>query len=1072
MSTTSSSTSTVSPHLQVGNRVKLLVGSPAANIEGVVEGCDTFGSVILSHAKTTLIPLSDEEKARLEQERRERSEEGEELDDDKKNAEPAKLQLVLSSRIKDVVLLAALQTGGEKLRAVYADTLPRKRLFVSDMDSLLGRAVCAKFGAAQDWDIAGTRCCTAPTYPTDKPAVPFQAGTIVPSFREDPVAFKTAVLHADVVVCTLRDDTTDAAAALRILSNSLFDDEKVFILVSSVLTWAETAKALKAKAAADVKAEKEAIRKERIEAGEDPEDDEDNEETNNNDANSKNDEEGGEEEPPAVFSDSNDHERVPHPRYQHWRLLEQATKFANSESLHTYVLTAGLLYGMGEESLGGLFSAAWHREPLPVVCALGANVVPTIHVKDLASAIYNCSNTEEVHSNRYVLAVDGGNNTTQEIVNALCKAMGDPNDAPLLYETPLGAMSRGFDLLSLDLRLEATNFGQLLGGDDWVAQEGLVASMSKVAAEYRATHGLTPLRVAVTGPPDSGKTQLATWIAREYGVEHITVQNIIDYYTKHRQQVFKKLLAHRERRKEEAARRRAEEEDEENRADGSNVDDRASAGSGGNSTESGPVRGGGAAAAATAKRAAAAARRRAAAAAGDDDDDEEAELSDEEWSVQFRDATPPPVAGRQPADSGSDNGTEDGGSRPTSSRGANSARGGRNDDDDDDESNNNKGPAVPEVEAAEDKEDDDEEDEVLAQLKEDLRLCNRVVTLKNPANGRYIDHAVAVMARYKLMHAAQAKNQGYVLDGFPKTTRQAAFTFSADQDVAASLPEFDEEGKLPEEVLAPVDPADDSGEQAALLESVDADLMFENAIVLDASDTVIVSRASDFGSNSVQRLQRLYRRLAHHTTYNSRVGKPSVSVQSWMRAILTTADSAPSRSVAVLSIDTDVAWPVTGTAAVAQVESFLGKSHVVHPTVAELEQAATAAAGQVERAAVEAKTAAVADDKRRARDEAERQAVAATNQRRLMTCTDEEQAAAAVCSIPAQQYLTDYIAAPLASCVASVARVRPEDPLTVLSDALYQYDAPIVHAKEILTRKKRSSSSNNSTPTGTPRRHE
>ena len=45
---------------------------------------------------------------------------------------------------------------------------------------------------------------------------------------------------------------------------------------------------------------------------------------------------------------------------------EHAAKVANSESLHTYVVFAGLTYGAGEELMHDLLRSAWHRRPVPL----------------------------------------------------------------------------------------------------------------------------------------------------------------------------------------------------------------------------------------------------------------------------------------------------------------------------------------------------------------------------------------------------------------------------------------------------------------------------------------------------------------------------------------------------------------------------------------------------------------------------------------------------------------------------------------------------------------------------------
>ena len=69
-------------------------------------------------------------------------------------------------------------------------------------------------------------------------------------------------------------------------------------------------------------------------------------------------EEGGDgEEPPKGEPLTEDiyNRRVPHPNYVAWKEVEKLCKQANSETLHTYVIFSGLLYGEGEDKLHSVF---------------------------------------------------------------------------------------------------------------------------------------------------------------------------------------------------------------------------------------------------------------------------------------------------------------------------------------------------------------------------------------------------------------------------------------------------------------------------------------------------------------------------------------------------------------------------------------------------------------------------------------------------------------------------------------------------------------------------------------------
>lgn len=58
------------------------------------------------------------------------------------------------------------------------------------------------------------------------------------------------------------------------------------------------------------------------------------------------------------------------------------------ENVKVYVICSGITYGQGEDVFYELFKAAWLQEPkeLPYI-GEGLNIVPTIHVADLAKFV-------------------------------------------------------------------------------------------------------------------------------------------------------------------------------------------------------------------------------------------------------------------------------------------------------------------------------------------------------------------------------------------------------------------------------------------------------------------------------------------------------------------------------------------------------------------------------------------------------------------------------------------------------------------------------------------------------------
>jgi adenylate kinase len=58
--------------------------------------------------------------------------------------------------------------------------------------------------------------------------------------------------------------------------------------------------------------------------------------------------------------------------------------FKNKKKLISFVVCSGLIYGQEESIFHYLFKSAWHNHDL-ILYGKGKNVLPTIHINDLAS---------------------------------------------------------------------------------------------------------------------------------------------------------------------------------------------------------------------------------------------------------------------------------------------------------------------------------------------------------------------------------------------------------------------------------------------------------------------------------------------------------------------------------------------------------------------------------------------------------------------------------------------------------------------------------------------------------------
>ncbi|KAF5404263.1 adenylate kinase, partial [Paragonimus heterotremus] len=193
----------------------------------------------------------------------------------------------------------------------------------------------------------------------------------------------------------------------------------------------------------------------------------------------------------------------------------------------TYVLACGLIYGNGEYLLQHFFRQAWvEQAPLPIYFE-GQNILPTIHVLDLASVILNV--IENPPRQRYIVAKDESSNTLADIVHAIATQLSTGEVLHLPTRELVNAEQlpqTTLDQLTMDLKIESATIKEEMHVR-WVSENGIVDSMPKLATEFIETHNLKPIRICVLGPPEVGKTSLAKELCKTYRLHHIHLKAVI-----------------------------------------------------------------------------------------------------------------------------------------------------------------------------------------------------------------------------------------------------------------------------------------------------------------------------------------------------------------------------------------------------------------------------------------------------------------------------------------------------------------------------------------------------------------
>ena len=188
--------------------------------------------------------------------------------------------------------------------------------------------------------------------------------------------------------------------------------------------------------------------------------------------------------------------------------------------VRTYAVTSGVPYGLGEapEGFGALFRGAWEVGHAPYSGA-GDNVVPTIHVHDLAEYVASVVAAPPARQG-VLVAADGGRDTLRTIAAAVGASLhGDAAHPPseealeaalLTEESPDETLD-----LAVNLRLSATALDPM---PTLRFPLGLAAHAAEVREEFLEAHNLQPLKILIVAPPASGGSKIASSLSQQYSL--------------------------------------------------------------------------------------------------------------------------------------------------------------------------------------------------------------------------------------------------------------------------------------------------------------------------------------------------------------------------------------------------------------------------------------------------------------------------------------------------------------------------------------------------------------------------
>ena len=204
---------------------------------------------------------------------------------------------------------------------------------------------------------------------------------------------------------------------IKTLKTSDLQENKTLVLLSSVMTWVNTPPKFDEESKNDEGGSEAEGGEE--DGGESTEEEPASEEEEEAKGEASGGEEGSEEgvelKTPKYYKEEDHYLRVPHADFEHIKTLETtAMSSVNTQpKLRVHVLCAGIRYGNGERTFYDHFQKAWIQDPkaLPII-GDGKNLIPTIHVNDLANLVRRVV-IENPREHPYIFAIDKTRKPTQ-----------------------------------------------------------------------------------------------------------------------------------------------------------------------------------------------------------------------------------------------------------------------------------------------------------------------------------------------------------------------------------------------------------------------------------------------------------------------------------------------------------------------------------------------------------------------------------------------------------------------------------------------------------------------------------
>ena len=224
------------------------------------------------------------------------------------------------------------------------------------------------------------------------------------------------------------------------------------------------------------------------------------------------------------------------------------------ENLNIYIICAGLPYGGCETIFNYFFKSTWLQNPIDLpYYGSGDNLIPTIHIKDLARIVKRLSDTKS--ESPYIFAIDKTKDKTlKNIISSMSINIGsgrtesieyDKNlirNLPLKYEDfyidPVKFEKSNLEMLITQHELQWTRY---LGIDvmlkpskfidsefEWHCKEGIPSNSKKLLEEFCGYRKLRPLRIVMNCKDENYRKLYAEKLSQFYNIPVINFELIMN----------------------------------------------------------------------------------------------------------------------------------------------------------------------------------------------------------------------------------------------------------------------------------------------------------------------------------------------------------------------------------------------------------------------------------------------------------------------------------------------------------------------------------------------------------------